>query len=123
MELKLNKPQLQQTDLKIGNILNYDTSEGEILPTIIDWQDIKWLTEDPKGFNLVHSGIMLDEEISKKLGFDVIQEGWIGLNGLTWNVYDKYLRYNGQQLCETNYIHELQNTYYCITGVMLYLQD
>ena len=41
-------------DLKCGNILNYDTSEGEILPTVIDWQDLKWLTEDPKGFNLVH---------------------------------------------------------------------
>ena len=49
-------------DLKCGNILNYDTAEGEILPTVIDWQDLKWLAEDPKGFNLVHSPIRLDED-------------------------------------------------------------
>ena len=57
-------------DLKCGNILNYDTAEGEILPTVIDWQDLKWLTEDPKGFNLVHSGIRLDDDNVRKLGFD-----------------------------------------------------
>lgn len=53
-------------DLKCGNILNYATAEGEILPTVIDWQHLKWLTEDPKGFNLVHSGIRLTEEIMLK---------------------------------------------------------
>ena len=56
-------------DLKCGNILNYDTAEGEILPTVIDWQDLKWLTEDPKGFNLVHSPIPLTEELILKFGF------------------------------------------------------
>ena len=72
------KPQSCQTDvsgsafslhdLKCGNVLNYYTAEGEILPTVIDWQDLKWLTEDPKGFNLVHSPIPLTEEHLKKFG-------------------------------------------------------
>jgi hypothetical protein len=108
-------------DLRCGNVLNYDTAEGEILPTVIDWQDLKWLTEDPKGFNLVHSGIRLTEGTVEKLGFDVIQEGWLGLNKFTWNVYDRGLRYNGQHLGEPDYIHDLQNIYYCLTGVMLSL--
>ena len=58
-------------DLKCGNFLNYDTAEGEILPTVIDWQDLKWLTEDSKGFNLVHSPIPLTEEWLLKFGFSL----------------------------------------------------
>jgi hypothetical protein len=112
--------------LKCGNILNYDTAEGEILPTVIDWQDLKWLTEDPKGFNLVHSSIRLDVDIVKKLGFDYFHKHNLGYKGESeylflsdWlGVIEVF--YGGKSL-EIYFVHELQNFYYSITGVMLSL--
>ena len=50
---------IQINELKLETFLNYDTSEGDTLPTKIDWQDLKWLDEDAKGFNLVHTQYQL----------------------------------------------------------------
>lgn len=123
-------------DLKCGNILNYDTAEGEILPTVIDWEDLKWLTEDPKGFNLVHSGIELTNENLLKLGFKLYPSGYMCLDiiddkfyisiGLKYDKEPNLIMDNGENalnvdLKKIRYVHELQNFYYCITGVMLYL--
>ena len=126
-------------DLKCGNILNYDTAEGEILHTVIDWQDLKWLTEDPKGFNLVHSPIPLTEEWLLKFGFSDkdYKKGYIGKDfksgGMIldfvlskpfskgeWNntyTFD----FDGHRFSKMEFVHELQNFYYCLTGVMLSL--
>jgi len=54
-------------ELRTGNQLNYQTAEGDVLPTKIDWQDLKWLEEDPKGFNAVHAPITLTEDLMKKI--------------------------------------------------------
>ena len=106
---------IKKEELIIGNILNYTTAENDLLPTTIDWQDLKWISADTEGFNLVHYGIRLTEENIEKIGFNVIQEGWLGLNSFTWNVYDRVLRYNGECLREIKYIHNLQNIYLDLT--------
>lgn len=113
-------------DLKCGNILNYDTAEGEILPTVIDWQDLKWLAEDPKGFNLVHSPIRLDEDNVKKLGFEFFHKHNLGYKGESEDLFLSdwtgciEVFYRGNPL-DIQFVHELQNFYYCLTGVMLSL--
>lgn len=118
-------------DLKCGNILNYHTSEGDVLPTIIDWHDLKWLTEDPEGFNLVHSPIPLTEEwladfnfentyrsefrlkfdhiTHQEIGFDFSCVGYKSMEGFRF--YGHYIKIQ----C----VHQLQNLFYCLTGVML----
>lgn len=126
-------------DLKCGNILNYDTAEGEILPTVIDWQDLKWLTEDPKGFNLVHSPIPLTEELILKFGFSDkdYKNGYIGKDfksggmildfvlskpfqkGEWQNAYT--FDFEGHRFIKFEFVHELQNFYYSITDEMLSL--
>jgi len=126
-------------DLKCGNVLNYDTAEGEILPTVIDWQGLKWLTEDPKGFNLVYSPIPLTEELILNFGFSDkdYKNGYIGKDfkssgmildfvlskpfqkGEWQNVYT--FDFEGHRFIKFEFVHELQNFYYSITGVMLYL--
>jgi hypothetical protein len=112
-------------ELKCGNILNYDTAEGEILPTVIDWQDLKWLTEDPKGFNLVHSPIYLDNEWLEKLGFDKTQNEThkvrVGLDGDDFIKHQMTYQFNRQFVCKLKYVHELQNLHYSLTGEMLSL--
>ena len=123
-------------DLKCGNILNYDTAEGENLPNVIDWQDLRWLTEDPKGFNLVYSGIELSNDNLLKLGFKLYPSGYMCLDILDDKFYisigSKYdkepnlIMDNGENVLNVDlkkirYVHELQNFYYCLTGVMLSL--
>ena len=121
-------------DLKCGNTLNYQTSEGEILPTVIYWQDLKWLTEDPKGFNLVHSPIPLTEDWLLKFGFErkdssTCVQWWNGINEIThdWLVDLIWLKEperigapnfpfyrNGKHTIY--YVHQLQNLYFALTG-------
>jgi hypothetical protein len=130
-------------DLKCGNILNYDTREGEILPTVIDWQDLQWLTEHPEGFNLVHSPIELTEDVLINLGFSIVPDSkkyfndkivyelhYFQLNKVYSFAYDAYflvpshkakaaaVSFNSKPI---KYVHQLQNLYYCLTGVMLSL--
>ena len=112
-------------DLKCGNILNYDTAEGEILPAVIDWQDLKWLSEDPKGFNLVHSPIYLSGEWLEKLGFDKTQNEAhkvrVGLNGNDFIKNQMTYQFNDQFIWKVKHVHELQNLHYSLTGEMLSL--
>ena len=61
--------ELKATDLRVGNILNYDTPECDMVNIEVRWGHIKWISEDPKGFNLVHSPIPLTEEWLEKFGF------------------------------------------------------
>ena len=113
-------------DLKCGNILNYDTGEEGIAPTVIDWQDLQWLTEDTKGFNLVHSPIKLSKDIIEKIGFKILEAGrqdhfrweYRNIKGHFYKNKGFYIKnFSGKM----DYFHELQNFYYSITGVMLSL--
>ena len=42
---------IKETDLRIGNVIYYQSSEDGLLPNIVDWQDLKWLSENPDSFN------------------------------------------------------------------------
>ena len=121
-------------DLKCGNILNYYTAEGEILPTVIDWQYLKWITEDPKGFNLVHSPLKITIDVLRKIGFKKDSKyDWViekkdfqvlVYHDPNWDTIDNgkgCFMFPGGHCINFQYVHELQNLYYCLTGVMLSL--
>ena len=115
---------IEVNELRCGNILHYITAEGDILTTTLDWQDIKWISEDPKGFNLVHSPIRLDGDNVIKLGFDFFHKHNLGYKGnseyLTlsdwFGCIDVF--YCNNQI-EIYFVHELQNLYYSLTGIEL----
>lgn len=67
MNLK-KKEQINTHNIKAGNILLYNTGEG-IYPTILDWQDMKWISEDPDGFWASHQGCHLSEQWLLAAGF------------------------------------------------------
>ena len=134
------KPQSCQTDvsgsaftihdLKCGNILNYDTGEEGIAPTVIDWQDLKWLTENPDDFNKYHSPKPLTEDVLKQFGAMDNNGNYLWLLGdieLSWITTDEYFELEYQtpnlswRILPMRYVHELQNLYYCLTGEMLSL--
>ena len=124
---------MKATELRIGNLVNYDTAEGDVFTNVIDWQDLKWLSEDEKGFNLVHNPIPLTEEWLKKLGFKLVfagqGDGYIYQCGelcksITIHSRDrnKFL-YSTFNSCEINiqYVHQLQNLYFALTNEELTL--
>jgi hypothetical protein len=106
---------IKATDLRVGNLLNYHTAEGDILPSKMDWQDFKWIDEDEKGFNLVHSAISITEELLINVGAMKIRENSYNLNGMQINITNgKWIEYVHQ--IELEGIHHLQNVFYFIMG-------
>jgi hypothetical protein len=121
---------LSATELRIGNLVNYDTAEGDVFTNVIDWQDLKWLSEDEQGFNLVHNPIPLTEEWLLKFGFEyrkeILFDGW----------YSKLINYNSirifkdengffkyySSITNIHYVHQLQNLFYCLCGKELTLK-
>lgn len=93
-------------EISVGNVLDYLTSEGDWMPAVMDWQGIKWLTEDPKGFNAVHRPrVVTDYELN--FNFDFIQKipcpYMIGPNGDI----------------PVNHVHQVQNYFALITNTFL----
>jgi hypothetical protein len=124
---------MKANELRIGNLLNYQTAEGDILTATIDWQDLKWLSEDEQGFNLVHNPILLTEDWLLKFGFKLVfagqGDGFIYECGQLCNAMNIYSRnrnvflYSTFNSCEINikYVHQLQNLYFALTGEELSL--
>jgi len=123
---------IKENELRVGNILNYITSENDIVTAIIDWQDLKWINEDPKGFNLVHGAIPITEEWLVKFGFEKDLDGSF-VFGLISIFKDKRLKQNvyiytesTQSLSDGQWVvindlklqqvHQLQNLYFALTG-------
>lgn len=121
MEITIN-------ELRNGSLLNYDTSEGDILPTTIDWQDLKWLDEDPKGFNLVHSPIRITEDFLEKMGFEGnidigFKKDVIELNFITTDDHFQFEYRPASSMrwfvLPVKYIHHLQNLFFTLTQTEL----
>jgi hypothetical protein len=68
---------MELEELRLNNLVFYNGGQPDDKDelTIIDWEDIKWIQEDRKGFNKVHKPIPLTKKWIKKCGF---RELWIG---------------------------------------------
>ena len=110
---------MKENELRIGNKVNYQTAEGDILPNTIDWQDLKWLSEGEKGFNLCHSPIPLTEEWLVRLGFEKSSDNNYYKGG-KFTIYNRFGNFGliGGSLSwkEFKHVHKLQNLYFALTG-------
>lgn len=127
-ERKVSKTMITENEIRSGNILNYQSAEGDILQCTINWQDIKWCVEDPKGFNIAHSPVPITEQVLKDCGFEAKKstshsEGkpkdyyCYSLLGFTYNDIQK--TWWNKNLLLTNppkYMHQLQNLIFATTG-------
>ena len=113
-------------ELRIGNLVNYQTAEGDILVARIDWQDLKWISKDEKGFNIAHSAIPLTEEWLLKFGFEEYEFedeifGYV-LNDFGYvNEFQFRIRifidFEGILIQKPiKFVHQLQNLYFALTG-------
>jgi hypothetical protein len=127
---------LSANELRIGNLVNYyDVDEQGELLNIIDWQDLKWLSENEKSFNAVHKPIPLTKEWLLKFGFEDKQNCFnlskrekLGhdFGDFAVSKYDDTQmkvwrgdRYIG--VCHIQYVHQLQNLYFALTNEELTL--
>ena len=112
---------LKPFELSIGNLLNYDTGEGIEL-TVIDWQDLKWLQEEPDFFANHFSPVPLTPEILEGFGFAV---GMFNLLTLFVGAHELTYRHNALYmddligLSDIQHAHTLQNLVTAISGVEL----
>lgn len=116
---------MKARELRIGNLVNYQTVEGDILVARIDWQDLKWISKDEKGFNIAHSAIPLTEEWLLKFGFEEYEFedeifGYV-LNDFGYvNEFLFMIRilidFEGTLIQKPiKYVHQLQNLYFALT--------
>ena len=117
---------IKAEELRVGNALNYVTSEGNTVISIMDWKDIKWISEDPKGFNLVHSPIFITNEILIEVGFEDISSSierifkrgnfnWFSSSNEIIIEFDNGLNgYDFYSGCK--HFHKLQNLFFEIKG-------
>jgi len=117
--------QLKPTDLRIGNIVYYQTEEG-LVPNIIDWEDLKRCVEHPENFNNEYKGIPLNWPLRDSLGLVWEDFGdwayWHGHIG-EWGVFQLYndgtglfFQLNTTCSIKLEYFHQLQNAIYFSTG-------
>jgi hypothetical protein len=121
-----NGQRLKAEELRIGNYLDYFLDEDDIdwSPTGMDWQDFKWISEEPDGFNNFHRPIELTEEW-------LLRFGWEKKGPYKWDndlMYDYLMTYpsgytmNGVAY-EIKYVHQLQNLYFALTNSELTLKE
>ena len=117
---------MKARELRIGNLVNYHTAEGDILVARIDWQDLKWISKDEKGFNIAHSAIPLTEEWLLKFGFEEYEFedeifGYV-LNDFGYvNEFQFMIRifidFEGILIQKPiKFVNQLQNLYFALTG-------
>lgn len=112
---------IKANELRIGNILqSYEGSEFEYV--VMQSGDIKMCQEANENFNNFRKPILITEEWVLRFGFESIGDGWYKLNDYTWDIYEKVFRYLGQYIAEPEYIHQLQNLYWCLCGEELKLK-
>lgn len=124
---------IKANELRIGNLLNYDTPEGDVVTLTTDFNAIQWATEDPKCFNLVHSPIPLTEEWLVKFGFKQYIDFEIKTNiffllplcGFSYDIATKQVTIfemeEGNKIShcikrKIEYVHTLQNLYFALRG-------
>jgi hypothetical protein len=112
---------IKKEELRIGNILNYTTAENDIYKITIDWEDLQWISQDPKRFNLFHDPIPLTEESLLKFGFSKVSSFYI-LGDVDSSHFEikinsgfKVRFSTDLQECELKFVHQLQNIYFALT--------
>lgn len=119
---------------RYGNLIYYKSSEDKLLPNALDWQDFKWMEENPKSFWETFEPIPLNSKtfsatwyvpknetcIDCEWAFPFPSYCYVPLqqdsNGIHY--------YNCSGLyTEVKWFHELQNLYYSITGKELQIKD
>lgn len=115
---------IKPNEIRAGNILNYITDEECLLTTTIDWQDIKYCTENPQDLNRHHFPILLTEEVLFRCGFEKVRYEKYAHNKLNkLRAYPHVMKdgfgvyiMGSYTLPNIKHLHQLQNLFFALTG-------
>lgn len=121
--------EIRPEDLRIGNVVYYQTSEDGLQPNVIDIEDLRQLVSFPESFNKYYKGIPMNSDaIKSKLGlrFELDESGtcgkWSGFIG-RYGVFELYEDGNGLFFypnttmgIRIEFFHQLQNALFFSTG-------
>ena len=122
---------IKETDLRIGNVIYYQSSEDGLLPNIVDWEDLKWLSEKPDNFNEIFKPIPVSWVTLLKLGWEINHDGGdfhlLSKNVGEWGLFIitsdgnglHYEHRNASCDIDIEYYHQLENIFYFTTGKYL----
>lgn len=119
---------IQANEIRIGNIFQYFIGEDgcEWEETKIDWQDIKWAVEKNENFNQVHKAIPLSLEWLERCGIENrkvnLDDGYYIITGVDYS-YLQQKRVGEMLIVSCQYLHQLQNLYYALTGTELTIKQ
>lgn len=103
---------MKANELRLGNFLL--RPNGNI--ATVTWGVIKDIENGDK----TYFPLQLGEGWLIRFSFKPFEDGWyrlrIGNNSLTWNIYDKMIRFNGFAVAECDYVHKFQNLIYALVG-------
>lgn len=91
---------IRPEEISVGNVLDYLTSEGDWMPAVMDWQDIKNLSENPEGFNAVHRPRVITEAEAK-------------INNIPHLPIT--IQIGERDFIQINHVHRLQNLHFLLT--------
>jgi len=123
---------MKAEELRIGNMLNVSlkSGQGRTLQKAINLVDIAKVLENHPSF--IYEPIPLTEEWLINFGFkkdsDIVFHIHSNNNHIIY-IYFEEMRdcfamiYNGSQFCTIQYVHQLQNLYYALTGTELVLGE
>ena len=115
---------IKANELRIGNMLEYFIDEGWER-TIIDWQDLKRITEYPTKFNYYHRPIPITDELLLECGCILIYKSDCSIILTLSDKHDisiKWSKVLGWRFVlngfvkQFDYFHQLQNLYFTLTG-------
>jgi hypothetical protein len=111
---------MKAEEFRIGNFLNYDTSEGHEL-TVLDWQDIRMASVENGYFNQYYSPIPLTEEWFWKFGvYEYPNKALGGIVRVSGGVC--FFKHNELDI-EIKYVHTFQNFIFALTGQELTIKE
>jgi hypothetical protein len=111
---------MQATELRIGNLVNKSYSETHFVPVNVTLWDINNIRNNDE----VYTPIPLTEDWLLKLGFKMEEFAFTqgkpfrryklgplcyGTSNGTWSYYSQVIR-------GIEYVHQLQNLFFCLTG-------
>lgn len=117
---------MKAEELRLGNIINFPFigSDVEVIGIPLPSEGklrIQTKLNNNTFFELPakYKPILLKEMWIIKLGFKSIQDGWYEYSNsnitFSWNIYDRQLRFLGEPF-NIQYVHQLQNLYFALTG-------
>lgn len=114
---------MNATELRIGNIVFYNSENDNNEPVryycTINGADLR-IMQDDENYLKSHEPVPLTDELLEKCGFKIFPWGYVIKSsndfGIRLNLKSFVYEVSGNSAVKIEYLHQLQNLYFALTG-------